>query len=253
MPSRRIHKSKSLPILRKLSFAHLAPIPEVPIRMPLNPDIAKIDCLISLLDYVLEESINEFTSFKLNRQGLQLPRVQQEHSWFHTLLILSFHNIGFLAMAIYGTCANCHISHMIHFTTRTSCSIFSSQLELADFAGWDVWKSYCVNTTSPLVTHIPITGRSRPWCGILIPLSNLTVTFINGNFGTLWIFPPFLYPITNYPQLSHMNFTPILIQFYSNSCVERLNPWILKFLPYFLGSLPKLFLIIVNNFIPSYD
>lgn len=96
MPFQQIHKSKSLPILqRKLSLVHLAPIPEVPIYMPLNPDIAKIDLLIDLLDYLLEESTNEFTISKLQGKG----GVQQECiQWFHMLSRIPsilFHNVQY--------------------------------------------------------------------------------------------------------------------------------------------------------------
>lgn len=65
MPSRQMHRSKSLPILQRgLLLVHRAPIPEVPIHMPLSPDIAQVDLLIDFLDYLLEESTNEFTLLK---------------------------------------------------------------------------------------------------------------------------------------------------------------------------------------------
>lgn len=43
-------------LVRKLSFVHLAPIPEVPLEMPKDPDPKKILLLLELVDIMLEES-----------------------------------------------------------------------------------------------------------------------------------------------------------------------------------------------------
>lgn len=62
MPSQRLRKSISLPLLqikrlqRRLLFTHLAPIPEVPLRMPDHPDPKRIDQLLEWIDFCIEDS-----------------------------------------------------------------------------------------------------------------------------------------------------------------------------------------------------
>jgi hypothetical protein len=62
MPSQRLRRSISLPLLqikrlrRHLSFTHLAPIPEVPLRMPSHPDPEVIDQLLESIDFYIEDS-----------------------------------------------------------------------------------------------------------------------------------------------------------------------------------------------------
>jgi hypothetical protein len=42
-------------------MAHLAPIPEVPIQLPTDPELAEVDRLIELVDAMLEDSANKYT------------------------------------------------------------------------------------------------------------------------------------------------------------------------------------------------
>ena len=63
MPSKSLRKSKSLPFLRmlqptrQLAFVHLAPIPEVPLLHPVDPDDAVVDLLIKLTKQSIVESL----------------------------------------------------------------------------------------------------------------------------------------------------------------------------------------------------
>lgn len=62
MPSKCLRRSISLPLLkikqlqRHLSFTHLAPIPEVPLRMPSHPNPEVIDQLLKSIDFYIEDS-----------------------------------------------------------------------------------------------------------------------------------------------------------------------------------------------------
>ena len=60
---RPLRKSVSLPLLRmkrlhrQLSFVHLAPIPEVPLKMPINADMKDVEELLDLVNSMLEPTL----------------------------------------------------------------------------------------------------------------------------------------------------------------------------------------------------